>query len=58
MWHAKESGDVYRVLMGTCEDLGVDLKMIVNWVLKQWNGREWIYLVQDRGKWGAGVNKV
>ena len=58
MWHARGSRDVYRVLVGTCEDLGVDMKMMLNWVLKQWNGREWIYLVQDRGKQGAGVNKI
>jgi hypothetical protein len=58
MWHAKGSGDMYRVLVRTYEDLGVDLKMILNWVLKQWNGREWIYLLQGRGKWGDAVNKV
>jgi len=54
MWHARGSRDVYRVLAGKCEGM----KMILNWVLKQWKGREWIYLAQDRGKWEACVDTV
>ena len=38
MWHARGSRDMHRVLVGKCEDLGVDMKMILNWVLKQWRG--------------------
>ena len=52
MWHARGSRDGYSVLVGKCEDLGVDKKMILNLVLKQWKGREWIYLAKYRGEWG------
>jgi hypothetical protein len=57
MWHARGSRDVCRFLVEKCEDLGVDMKMTLNWVLKQWKRREWIYLAQDRGKWPTDMKK-
>jgi hypothetical protein len=58
MWHARGSRDVYRVLVGKCEDLGTEMKMALKWILQQWKGREQMYLAQDRGKWRACVNTV
>jgi hypothetical protein len=41
------------------EDLGVDGKIILKWIYKQYDGGEdWIYLAQDRDKWRTVVNKV
>jgi hypothetical protein len=38
-------------------DLGVDGRIIVEWILKKvgWGGMHWIELTQDRGRWRALV---
>jgi hypothetical protein len=42
---------------GRLEDLDVDGRIILKWVLK--SGRyEWIPLAQDRGKWQALVKAI
>ena len=58
MWHARGSRDVYRVLMGKCGDLGVDMKIILNWVLKNGkteNGFIWHRTGASGGGWGQLV---
>jgi hypothetical protein len=41
------------------EDLGVDGKIILEWMLgKQWVGVDWIHLTQRRDQWWAVVNTV
>jgi hypothetical protein len=43
------------------EDLGVDGRLILKWILKQWGGMggmDWIHLAQDRDRWQAVVNVV
>ena len=41
------------------KDLGVYGRIILKWILEQWNGgMDWIYLVQDRIRWRAVVNAV
>jgi hypothetical protein len=38
---------------------GVDGRIILKWIFKTWDrGMDWIELAQDRGRWGAVVNKV
>jgi hypothetical protein len=46
MWHVWETGEVqYRVLVGrtdgkrSLEDLGVDGRIILKWISKQWDGQ-------------------
>jgi hypothetical protein len=47
MWHVWETEDTYRVLVGrpdrnsSLEDLGVDGRIILNWIFKKWNGEVW-----------------
>jgi hypothetical protein len=58
----------YRVLMGKPEgrrpreDPGVDERIILKWILEQWDGGVgglgWIDLAQDRDRWRAVVNVV
>jgi uncharacterized membrane protein YcjF (UPF0283 family) len=31
---------------------------ILKWILKRWDGVDWIYVAQDRDKWRALVNTV
>jgi hypothetical protein len=41
------------------EDRGIDGRVILRWVLKNWNGgggMDWIELAQDRDRWRALVN--
>jgi hypothetical protein len=34
------------------EDLSIDGKLILEWILgKQWEGVDWMHLVQDRDQW-------
>jgi hypothetical protein len=38
-------------------DPGVDGRIILKWVFKQWDGgMDWIELAQDRDRWRAVVN--
>ena len=39
------------------EDLDVDGRIILNWILKMWNGRHRLDLTQDRDRWRI-VNAV
>jgi hypothetical protein len=41
------------------EDLGLDRKIILNWIIKRWDrGMDWIELAQDKDKWRALANTV
>jgi hypothetical protein len=41
------------------EDLAVDGRIILNWVLKKWHGSmDWIDLAQNMDNWLAVVNAV
>jgi hypothetical protein len=41
------------------EVLGVYVRIILNWILKSWDGSiDWIYLAQDSKKWCALVSAV
>ena len=41
------------------EDLGIDGRLILKWMIKNWNGgMDWSDLVQDRDRWVAFVNAV
>jgi hypothetical protein len=56
----------YRVLVGRpdgkrpLEDLGVDGRIILKWILKEvgWEGVDWIDMAQDRDRWRAVVSAV
>jgi hypothetical protein len=40
-------------------DPGVDGRIILKWLLKQWEGgMDWIELAQDRDRWRALVNAI
>ena len=41
------------------KDLAVDGEIILQWILKTWNGgMDWIHLSQDSYRWLAFVNAV
>jgi hypothetical protein len=41
------------------QELGVDGRVILKLIFKKWDGgMEWIFLVQDRGRWWALVSAV
>jgi hypothetical protein len=44
------------------EDLGIDGKIILEWVLEKQGGKrwgvDWIHLAQDRDHWWAVVNAI
>jgi hypothetical protein len=41
------------------EKRGVDGRIILNWILRKWNGgMDWIDLAQDRDRWRAFVNAL
>jgi hypothetical protein len=41
------------------EDLGVEGKIIIRWIIKKWDGgMDWIHLAQDRDSWQVLVNAV
>jgi hypothetical protein len=42
------------------EDLGVDGKIISEWILKEvvWEDADWMHMAQDRDKWRALVNNI
>jgi hypothetical protein len=42
---------------GHLEDLGIDGRLILKWIIKNWDGdMDWIDLVQDRERWRTLVN--
>jgi hypothetical protein len=62
-----ERRDVHRVLVGKpegkshLEDQGLDVRIIVRWVFRKWNGgrgMDWIDLAEHRNGWRALVNAV
>jgi hypothetical protein len=41
------------------EDLGVDGKIILKWILQQWKrGMDWIVLARNRDMWNTLLNAV
>jgi hypothetical protein len=41
------------------QDLGVDIRIILEWIFKKWVGSmDWIDLAQDRDRWPALLNAV
>jgi hypothetical protein len=41
------------------EDLGVDGKLILEWILNKWSGKvDWTHLAQYRDQWREFVNTV
>jgi hypothetical protein len=41
------------------EDLGVDGRIILKWILKKWDGgMDWIDMAQDSDSWRAFVSAV
>jgi hypothetical protein len=51
-WKNPKEGDHLK-------DLGVDGRIILNWIFKKWNGcMEWIGLAQNSDRWRAIVNAV
>ena len=41
------------------EDLGVDGRIILNWIFRKWDGRmDWADMAQDWDRWPAVVNAV
>ena len=42
------------------EDLGVDRRIILKWILKKcgWEGVDWIHLAQDRGQIDSFLNTI
>jgi hypothetical protein len=47
------------VVATSLEDLDIDGRIILEWILKEWDaGHNWIYLAQDRDRWRALVNAV
>jgi hypothetical protein len=39
-------------------ELDVGSRIILSWILKKWNGMDWIPLAQDREQWMTLVNMV
>jgi hypothetical protein len=39
-------------------NLGVDGRIILKWILKEYESVHWIHLAQDRNQWRAPVNTV
>jgi len=41
------------------EDIGKHERVILKWILKNWNGgKDWVDLAQDRDRWRAVVKVV
>jgi hypothetical protein len=40
------------------EDLGIDGRMILEWIIREWGILKWMHLVQDRDQLWALVNMV
>jgi hypothetical protein len=40
------------------EDLGVDGKIILEYILRKYGSKVWMHMDQERGHWQAVVNKV
>jgi len=58
MWHGRGRGEVHRRFWwgnvrkrDHLEDMGVDMRIILKWIFKKWNGIiSWIDLAQDRNR--------
>ena len=56
----EEKKDTYCVMVGKLdinhlEELSLNLRIILNWIVKKWDARAWL---QDRDNWRAVVNTV
>jgi hypothetical protein len=67
MWHVWKTGEVHAGFRrghlrekDHLEDLGVDGRIMLKWMLKNWvwggGGMDWIDLARDRDRWMAVVN--
>ena len=61
MWHAWETGEVHNGFWGGdlrerdhLKDLGVDGRIILNWILKKWDWEAWTGLIWLRIGTGGG----
>jgi len=61
--HGREEAHIQGFGGGTLkedhlENTGVDVRIILRWILIKWNVRDWIDVAQDRDRWRALVNAV
>jgi hypothetical protein len=44
---------------GNLEDIGLDGWIILNWIMKKWNGGiDWMYLAEDFDRWRILLNAI